>query len=135
MSIFIPLADAPFRKFLSGVKTVELRQMTSPVARQVLSSIDDGDDLLPGYPCTLSRGYSKRHRLAGSIVGVWQADKLSDLEGDVLDGAALVGDISRFFDPSAPMLAIGIDEPQGHPYWHQSQKWVTPLPVSGPGAA
>jgi hypothetical protein len=55
--VFVPLAWEPFTRFKLGAKTVEIRNMQSPVAAQVLK------DPTPGRLVRLRLGYSGRDEI------------------------------------------------------------------------
>lgn len=122
---FIPLNDDPFRRFLGETKEFEIRNVDSPVARQVLK-LEDSDS---PQACILSRGYAKTWRLKASIGVVYIEDRLADLDEDVLRLADIpAGAERRFIDPDAEVMAIGIGCRQGAPFWLQAQSWEKPLP-------
>lgn len=131
MTVFIPLADGPFRRFLAGTKTVEIRSADSPVGRQVNKACHEGELTHP-VPTVLSRGYAKAWRLAAQLDQVWDADCLADLPGEVLGWADLdqAAGTSQFFQAEKPVLALGLSALQGEggfPY--QALAWSQPLPA------
>lgn len=100
-AIFVPLAASPWLKFKERRKTVEVRQLGSPVARQVLK------DTTAGRHVTLSHGYGKQERLHGRLGIVWTAHGLDDLPPLARKNAALSGDMAHFH-PEADLVAFEV---------------------------
>ncbi len=100
--VFVPLRSAPFERFRAGTKTVEVRDLQSPVAKQVRSAG-------PGTLVLLRRGYSTTDELRGKLGRVWESRDLSGLPPEVLEMADLEGlDPSQYFDAHKPVLAFEV---------------------------
>src|SRR5687767_8787625 len=84
--IFVPLRgrlrhpEDPFWRFVAGKKSVEVRQVTSTVARQVLRR-------QAGAQVLLRRGYSTKDEIHGELGRVWQAATWSTLPDQARLGA------------------------------------------------
>lgn len=94
--LFVPLAAEPFGRFVTGEKTVEVRQDSARWGRVVA-----------GRRVLLSRGYGKQQRLQGRVGRVARAPSYAELPTWARAGAGIHGlGPSRFFDPSRPLVAF-----------------------------
>lgn len=102
--IFVPLAKEPFLKFERGTKSFEIRQLQSPVAKQVCRFDNNG-----GHPVVLSYGYSGR-RLHGDLGTRYFTDHgLRGLTPETIRKADLGEQPDpRFFDPFRPIVAFEV---------------------------
>ena len=101
--VFVPLATEPFANFAMGAKTVEIRNLDSPVARQVIK------DTSHGRPVNLSHGYGTKNRLAGQLGRVEAVASAGHFSEWVRAGAALdFTTDSPFFNGSGQLLAFEV---------------------------
>ena len=102
--IFVPLAREPFDRFAAGWKTVEIRNVGSPVERQVRKA-------KPGTPVTLSCGYGKARRMKGSLGSSIWADDLTELSLLVVERAAVNIVEASHYVKSGPIVAFEVKFP------------------------
>lgn len=100
--LFVPLAEGPFRRFLAGTKTVELRQFGPRW---------NDRHVRPGREVLLRLGYSTKKEALGVVGRVACATALLDLPTWALRGADV--DPARvkalgYFDPEKDVIAFEV---------------------------
>lgn len=99
--IFVPVASAPFWRFVQGTKKFEVRSGKSPVARKVLRSV-------PGTPVLLRRGYSTKDELNLRLGRVYRASNWNALPDEAKKGADRRDEDLplTYYDPAEEVVAF-----------------------------